>query len=123
MHKFVHLLSLKSENVDLVELEVGETSPFADKCVADIELPDGVLLTAILRGGKAHARAQSTEILPGDYVLCLHRARRGEGADQGLPARRESRRSVQDEAELDTSRGVSEASRPGGDAPVPRGRS
>jgi trk system potassium uptake protein len=71
VHKFVHLLTLKHENIEVVELEVGHTSPFANKFVADIELPDGVLLSAIMRGGSAILARGSTEILPGDYVLCL----------------------------------------------------
>ena len=71
VHKFVHLLTLKHENIEVVELEVGETSPFANRLVADISLPDGVLLSAILRGGSALLARGSTEILPGDYVLCL----------------------------------------------------
>ena len=70
-HKFVPLISFKRENVELVELEVGETSPFANKAIGDIEVPDGVLLTAILRGGTAVLARRIETILPGDYVLCL----------------------------------------------------
>ena len=70
-HKFVPLLSFKSENVELVELEVGETSPFANKPIGEIEVPEGVLLTAILRGGTAILARRVETILPGDYVLCL----------------------------------------------------
>ena len=70
-HKFVHLLSLKREQVEVVELEVGENSPFADTYVQDIALPEGVVLAAIVRAGHALVARGSTEILPGDYVLCL----------------------------------------------------
>lgn len=70
-HKYVPLLSFKSEGLELVELEVSDDSPFAQRVIEEIRLPEGVLLTAILRGGKAIlARAKET-ILPGDYVLCL----------------------------------------------------
>lgn len=71
VHKFVHLLSLKSEGVEVVELEVGEASPFAHKLIGDIELPEGVLLSAVLRNGAAILARRVVEILPGDYVLCL----------------------------------------------------
>ena len=37
----------------------------------DIDLPEGALLAAIVRAGKALVARGSTEILPGDYVLCL----------------------------------------------------
>ncbi len=71
VHKFVHLLSLRKQNVELVELEVSENSPFANTYVQDIALPVGVLLAAIVRAGHALLVRGSTEILPGDYVLCL----------------------------------------------------
>ncbi len=70
-HKFVPLLTLKRENIEVVELEVGETSPLANRRIADITLPDGVLLSAILRDGKALLPVPSVEILPDDYVICL----------------------------------------------------
>jgi len=71
VHKFVHLLSLRKQNVELVELEVSESSPFANTYVQDIALPDGVLLAAIVRAGHALLARGTTEILPGDYVLCV----------------------------------------------------
>ena len=70
-HKFVHLLSLKREKIELVELEVGDHSPFANTLVQDIDLPEGVLLVAILRAGDALVARGQSEILPGDYVICL----------------------------------------------------
>jgi trk system potassium uptake protein TrkA len=71
VHKFVHLLSLRGEGLELVELEVSENSPFADTYVQDIDLPSGVLLAAIVRAGQALVARGSTMILAGDYVLCL----------------------------------------------------
>jgi trk system potassium uptake protein TrkA len=71
VHKFVPLLSLKSANVELIELEVSEESPFANRQIQDIQLPDGVLLTAILRDGTALLARGGETILPDDYVLCL----------------------------------------------------
>jgi len=70
-HKYVPLLTLRRENIEVVELEVGETSPFANRKVYEIMLPDGVLLTAILRDGKALLPRGDTVILPEDHVLCL----------------------------------------------------
>ena len=71
-HKFVPLLSFKRENVELVELEVGETSPFANKAIGDIERAGG--RAADGHPARRHApywRAACETILPGDYVLCL----------------------------------------------------
>jgi trk system potassium uptake protein TrkA len=103
-HKFVHLLSLKREQVEVVELEVGEDSPFADKYVQDIVLPEGVLLAVIVRAGHALVARGSTEILPGDYVLCLlPPGKEKELIKVFLPEEEPER--VQFESELDTSEG------------------
>jgi trk system potassium uptake protein len=103
-HKFVHLLSLKREQVEVVELEVGEDSPFAEKYVQDIDLPEGVLLAVIVRAGHALVARGSTEILPGDYVLCLlPPGKEKELIKVFLPEEEPER--VQFESELDTSEG------------------
>ncbi len=104
VHKFVHLLSLRRENVELVELEVGENSPFANTYVQDIQLPEGVLLVAIMRAGKAYVVRGTTEILPGDYVLCLlEPGRERDLIKVFLPDEIPER--LQEESELDTSSG------------------
>ena len=103
-HKFVHLLSLKREQVELVELEVGEHSPFAYTYVQDIALPEGVVLAAIVRAGHALVARGSTEILPGDYVLCLlPPGKEKELIKVFLPEEEPER--VQKQSELDTSEG------------------
>ncbi len=104
VHKFVHLMSLRRENMELVELEVGENSPFANTYVQDIQLPDGVLLVAIMRAGKAYVVRGTTEILPGDYVLCmLEPGRERDLIKVFLPDEVPER--LQEESELDTSSG------------------
>ena len=104
VHKFVHLLSLKRENVELVELEVGDSSPFANTYVQDIDLPGGVLLAAIVRAGHALVARGSTEILPGDYVLCLLSPGKEKDLIKVFLPDEEADR-VQELSELDTSAG------------------
>jgi len=70
-HKYVPLLTLKRENIEVVELEVGETSPLVHRRAKEIDLPAGALLSAVLRNGKALLPGQAGEILPDDYVICL----------------------------------------------------
>src|ERR671915_40285 len=47
----VHLLDLPQERLEIIELEVPEGSPVADKEVKDLGLPDGSLVVSILRDG------------------------------------------------------------------------
>jgi trk system potassium uptake protein len=104
VHKFVHLLSLKHENVELVELEVSGTSPFANMALRDAELPEGVIIAAIVRDGSAMVVSGSTEIVPGDYVLCLLQpGQEKELIKAFLPE--EVPEEVQRKSELDTSEG------------------
>lgn len=104
VHKFVHLMSLRRQNVELVELEVSENSPFANTYVQDIDLPEGVILAAIVRAGHAMVVRGSTEILPGDYVLCvLEPGKEKELIKVFLPE--EDSDEVQRTSELDTSEG------------------
>ena len=70
-HEFVPLLSLRRENMELVEIEIDEESPAAHLTVADLRLPEGVLLATILRGDAAIVAKGNETILPGDQVLCL----------------------------------------------------
>lgn len=103
-HKFVHLLSMRREKLELVELEVGDNSPFAKTLVQDIDLPEGVMLVAILRSGSALVARGHTEILPGDYVICLvPRGRERELIKVFLPG--EEAQQVQDDSELEISGG------------------
>jgi trk system potassium uptake protein TrkA len=70
-HKYVPLLTLKREKVEIVELEVSEDSPFANRAVQDLAVPTGVLITAILRDGTALLARSAVVIKPHDHVLCL----------------------------------------------------
>ena len=103
-HKFVHLLSLKREQVEVVELEVSDNSPFAHTYVQDIALPAGVVLAAIVRAGHALVARGSTEILPGDYVLCLLPPGKEKDLIKVFLPEDEPER-VQQQSELDTSEG------------------
>ena len=48
----VHLLALEEERLEIIELEVQEAAPAADKRVADVTLPQGSLIISVLRDGR-----------------------------------------------------------------------
>jgi trk system potassium uptake protein len=70
-HQFVPLLSLRNEKLELVEIEVSDDSPSADLTIAEMRLPPGVLLAAVLRDGAALAPHGDEVLRSGDQVLCL----------------------------------------------------
>src|ERR671934_884574 len=47
----VHLLDLREDKLEIIEVEVGEGAPAAGARVADISLPDGSLIISVLREG------------------------------------------------------------------------
>jgi trk system potassium uptake protein len=67
----VHLLDLRDEQLEIIEVEVSASSPAAGRSVQDVALPDGSLIISILRGGKGFVPTADTVIDPGDEVLLV----------------------------------------------------
>jgi len=70
-HRFVPLLSLKRENMEVVEIEVSDDSPAAQLPLREVRLPDGVLVATVLRGEDAIVARADTVLQPDDHLLCL----------------------------------------------------
>lgn len=70
-HKLVHLLNLKKENLEIVEVMLEEGSPVANQRVDAIDLPAGVLLISILRDSQALIPQGSTVLSAGDQILAI----------------------------------------------------
>jgi trk system potassium uptake protein TrkA len=67
----VHLLDLRDEQLEIIEVEVGEGAPAAGSRVSDVELPDGSLIISVLRDGKGFVPNSETVIDAGDEVLLV----------------------------------------------------
>jgi trk system potassium uptake protein TrkA len=67
----VHLLDLPQEKLEIIELEVPEGSPMANRSVQDLGLPDGVLVISILRDGDGFVPAAESMVKAGDEVLLI----------------------------------------------------
>src|ERR687884_1214013 len=61
-HELVHLLELRRENLEIVEVQIDEASPSAGKRVERLQLPDGSHLISIMRDGHAEIAVGSTEL-------------------------------------------------------------
>jgi trk system potassium uptake protein TrkA len=67
----VHLLDLKEERLEIIEMEVAEGSSAAGSTVQDLRLPDGSLVISILRDGAGFVPAGDSVIHAGDEVLVV----------------------------------------------------
>jgi trk system potassium uptake protein TrkA len=70
-HDLIHLLELRKENLEIVEVQIDEASPSAGKRIESLKLPEGARLISVMRGGEAEIAVGSTELRPGDQVLAI----------------------------------------------------
>ena len=69
-HELIHLLELKKENLEIVEVEIEAGAPAAGKRVDQLAL-DNARLISVLRDGKAEIAVGSTTLQAGDQVLAI----------------------------------------------------
>jgi trk system potassium uptake protein TrkA len=70
-HGLVHLLDLRQEQLEIIELEVAEGAPSAGKAIGELELPEGCLVVSVLRSGSGFVPKADTVIEAGDEVLAV----------------------------------------------------
>src|ERR1044072_5068241 len=70
-HDLVHLLELRKENLEIVEVQIPTGAPAAGKRVEKLSLPEGSRLISIMRNGRSEIAVGSTELQPGDQVLAI----------------------------------------------------
>jgi trk system potassium uptake protein TrkA len=70
-HDLIHLLELRQENLEIVEVQIDRDSPSAGKHIEALELPDGARLISVMRSGRAEIAVGSTQLLAGDQVLAI----------------------------------------------------
>jgi len=67
----VHLLDLRDEQLEIIEIEVAAGSPADGSAVADVDLPEGVLIISVLRENSGFVPKGETVINAGDEVLLV----------------------------------------------------
>jgi trk system potassium uptake protein len=72
-HGLVHLLELRREDLEIVEVQVDGKSPCVGKRLGDLALPDGSTVIAVMRDGRAEAPQSGQKLEPGDQVLAVLR--------------------------------------------------
>jgi trk system potassium uptake protein TrkA len=70
-HELIHLLELRKENLEIVEVQIDRDSPSAGKRVDRLTMPEGARLISVMREGRAEIAVGSTELQPGDQVLAI----------------------------------------------------
>jgi trk system potassium uptake protein TrkA len=70
-HGLIHLLELRKENLEIVEVTVGAKAACAGKRIKQVELPEGSRLISVVRDGKAEIPDEQTQLEPGDSVLAI----------------------------------------------------
>jgi trk system potassium uptake protein TrkA len=70
-HELVHLLELRKENLEIVEVEIKPGSSAEGKRVEELRLPESTRLISVMREGKAEIAVGSTNLRAGDQVLAI----------------------------------------------------
>jgi trk system potassium uptake protein TrkA len=70
-HDLIHLLELRRENLEIVEVQIDRASPSAGKRVEGLALPEGSRLISVMRNGRAEIAVGSTVLEAGDQVLAI----------------------------------------------------
>jgi trk system potassium uptake protein len=70
-HGLIHLLELRKENLEIVEVQLGADSPCIGKEISRIQLPSGSRLITVMREGQAQMADGETQLRAGDQVLAV----------------------------------------------------
>src|SRR6266496_2996113 len=70
-HDLIHLLELRKENLEIVEVQIDKDSPVTGKRVEDLKLPEGARLISVMRNEQAEIAVGSTTLQVGDQVLAI----------------------------------------------------
>jgi trk system potassium uptake protein TrkA len=70
-HGLIHLLELRKENLEIVEVTVEKGAACAGKRVQAVRLPEGARLISVVRDGRAEIPDEETQLEAGDQVLAI----------------------------------------------------
>jgi trk system potassium uptake protein TrkA len=70
-HGLIHLLELRKENLEIVELTIDESANAQGKRVGALGLPEGARIISVVRDGTAEIPDEQTQLRVGDQVLAI----------------------------------------------------
>jgi trk system potassium uptake protein len=70
-HGLIHLLELRKENLEIVEVQLDADSPCVGKEISRIRMPSGARLITVMREGQAQMADGETQLKAGDQVLAV----------------------------------------------------
>ncbi len=70
-HELVHLLELRKENVEIVEVQISKDARCVGTPIDRLALPEGSRLISVKRDGHFEIADGSTALRPGDQVLAI----------------------------------------------------
>ncbi|MFL5927954.1 MAG: potassium channel family protein [Gaiellaceae bacterium] len=70
-HGLIHLLELRKENLEIVELTVDENAKAKGRRVGALNLPEGARIISVVRNGSAEIPDEQTQLEAGDQVLAI----------------------------------------------------
>jgi trk system potassium uptake protein TrkA len=70
-HGLIHLLELRNENLEIVEVQIDKGSPWAGKAVERLQLPQDSRLISVSRDGHSEIAIGATKLEAGDRVLAI----------------------------------------------------
>jgi trk system potassium uptake protein len=70
-HGLIQLLELKKENLEIVEVTVGDNALCAGKTISQVAFPPGARVISVVRDGKAELPDETMQLEPGDSVLAI----------------------------------------------------
>src|SRR4051794_39052553 len=70
-HDLIHLLELRKENLEIVEVQIDKKAKCAGRRIDTLKMPEGSRLISVMRDGTAEVAVGATELRPGDQVLAI----------------------------------------------------
>jgi trk system potassium uptake protein TrkA len=70
-HGLIHLLELRKENLEIVEMTIDENAKSKGRRVGALKLPEGARIISVVRNGSAEIPDEQTQLEAGDQVLAI----------------------------------------------------